>query len=255
MTSLPPLPELIKQVQVAVMLLTRLPAGRLGDAVPGLGRSVWAFPLAGLAVGLVSGLVLTLALSLGLPEPLAAGLAVMTGILATGGLHEDGLADLADGFGGGATRAARLDIMRDSRIGSYGTLALIIGVGLRWQALTLLCAEGGAIWAVIALAMLSRAAPAMALGLMPAARADGLGHAAALTSRSGGGVAIAIAVICAALLLGPAPVLAVALVIAIVALATCALAMRMIGGQTGDVMGAVQQLAEIAGFLTLAAML
>ena len=104
----------LSEMQVAVMLMTRLPAGRLSGAVPGLGQAAWAFPLAGLAVGgIVAGVFVTGAW-LGWSAPVAAGVALVAGLLATGGLHEDGLGDVADGFGGGHTRSAKLEIMKDS---------------------------------------------------------------------------------------------------------------------------------------------
>ena len=126
-----PLRARATEVQLALMLLTRLPAGRI-DPAPTIAAAAWAFPLAGAVVGVLQALVLIAAIGLGLPMAMAAGLALAAGVLATGGLHEDGLADCADGFGGGRSPARKLEIMRDSRIGSYGALALILGLGLRW---------------------------------------------------------------------------------------------------------------------------
>lgn len=239
----------LAEVQLAVMLLTRLPAGRLGEPVPALGASVWAFPLAGLAVGAVGAAVLIAALAAGLAAPVAAGLALGAQMLATGGLHEDGLADLADGFWGGRERARRLEIMRDSRIGSYGTLALIVSVGLRWQAVAALAeTPGRAGLALIAVAMTSRVASAMLLAVMPPARADGLG-------RSASGAGVQGALVAAALAGGPALFLAgmpgAMAVQALITLGLARLAKAKIGGQTGDVLGAAQQLAEIAALIAL----
>ena len=103
----------------------RLSASLLGGAPLDINRVAWAAPVAGAAVGLAGALVLALAAKLGLPALMSAGFATAALVLATGGLHEDGIADVADGFGGGATRADKLEIMRDSRIGAYGALALI----------------------------------------------------------------------------------------------------------------------------------
>lgn len=240
----------LAEVQLAVMLLTRLPAGRLGEPVPALGAAVWAFPLAGLAVGGIGAAALLAALSAGLAAPLAAGLALGAQMLATGGLHEDGLADLADGFWGGRDPARRLEIMRDSRIGSYGTLALIVSVELRWQALAALAeTPGRAALALIAVAMTSRVASAMLLALMPPARADGLGRAAAGAGLTGALLAAALAGGPALFLAGMAGAMAVQ---ALITLGLARLARVKIGGQTGDVLGAAQQLAEIAALLTLA---
>ena len=92
----------IAEVQVAFILLTRLPAGRLEGDAPELAAAKWAFPLAGLVVGgSLAGVYIAMN-SLGLPAELAAILALGASVMMTGGLHEDGLADCADGFGGGA---------------------------------------------------------------------------------------------------------------------------------------------------------
>src|SRR5690606_31782388 len=147
----------------------------LPAAPPHLAQAAWAFPLAGLVVGLAGAAVLALGGLAGLPAMLAALLAVGATILATGGLHEDGLADLADGTGG-ATREKRLEIMRDSRIGSYGVLALILAVGLRAAAIAALFGQPWlAAAGMVGLAAASRAGMAAGLRLMPPARAGGLG--------------------------------------------------------------------------------
>src|SRR5271168_821970 len=100
------------------MLLTRLPVGRSGGS--DLARTVWAFPVVGLVVGLLGGLVYWALARLGVPAFLAASWAFVAILLVTGAFHEDGLADTVDGFGGGRTRERKLEIMRDSRIGAYG---------------------------------------------------------------------------------------------------------------------------------------
>lgn len=248
-----PLRTRLAELQLAVMLLTRLPAGRMAQA-PDIGTAAWAFPLAGAAVGGITAAVLAAALAVGLAPAIAAGLALAAGVLATGGLHEDGLADVADGFGGGQDRARKLDIMRDSRIGSYGGLALILSLGLRWQAMAALAAHDPilAIGAVIALAMTSRAWLVFALLWMPAARADGMGKGAAGTTLPCALAAMALAVPCMVMTAGPMLTLAVLLGQLITLFAFSRIAMRQIGGQSGDVLGAMQQLTEIAGWLVFA---
>lgn len=242
----------LAEVQLAVMLLTRLPAGRMAVA-PAIGAAAWAFPLVGALVGGVSAAVLCAALAVGIAPEMAAGIALVAGILATGGLHEDGLADVADGFGGGRDRARKLEIMRDSRIGSYGGLALILSLGLRWQAIALLTVESPklAAFALIALAVSSRAGLPLALLWMPAARTDGMGKSASGTTRARALISVAIAALALAVLVGPVAALIVIAVQATVQLAFARLAMRQIGGQSGDVLGAMQQLAEITGWLVL----
>lgn len=242
----------LAEVQLAVMLLTRLPAGRMAVA-PSIGAATWAFPLVGALLGGVSAAVLSAALAVGIVPVMAAGMALAAGVLATGGLHEDGLADVADGFGGGRDRARKLEIMRDSRIGSYGGLALILSLGLRWQAIALLAAESPqlAALALIALAISSRAGLPMALLWLPAARSDGMGKSAAGTTLARALAALGISALALAVLVGPAAALLVLAVQAVVQLGFARLALRQIGGQSGDVLGAMQQLAEIAGWLVL----
>ena len=249
----------LAQIQLAFMVLTRLPAGQLPDPAPRIGAAAWAFPLAGLAVGLGTALVFWGAVALGLPLALAALLALGAQIALCGGLHEDGLADLADGLWGGHTPARRLEIMRDSRIGSYGVLALILSLALRWQALVYLGALDFtlALLALVAMAMLSRVAPAALLAVLPPARADGLGHSAQSVRWRSVGVAALIAV-APLLLLQAVPLASLALVLVVqtaVILALASLVRRKLGGQTGDVLGAGQQLAEIAGYLALYALM
>ncbi|MES2432750.1 MAG: adenosylcobinamide-GDP ribazoletransferase [Pseudomonadota bacterium] len=243
----------VAEVQLAVMLLTRLPVGRMADP-PAIGAAVWAFPIAGALVGWISALVLYAALVAGIAPTLAAGLALIAGVLTTGGLHEDGLADCADGFGGGRDRARKLEIMRDSRIGSYGGLALILSLGLRWQALALLAADHPfmAISAVIALAVCSRVGLAFALLWMPAARSDGMGKMASATNLPCALAALAMGIFITVGMLGPVLALWVMLAQIVVQFAFARIALRQIGGQSGDVLGAMQQLAEVAGWLVLA---
>ncbi len=248
-----PLRTRLAEVQLAVMLLTRLPAGRMAEA-PAIGAAVWAFPLVGALVGGIAAAVLVAAMAMGIAAPLAAGLALAAGILTTGGLHEDGLADCADGFGGGHDRARKLEIMRDSRIGSYGGLALILSLGLRWQALAILAAHQPTLapFAVIALAMASRAGLGFALLWMPAARSDGMGRSAAGTSFARAMVGLAPAGLGLAVLLPWPSALWVLAAVATAHLIFARISLRQIGGQSGDVLGAMQQVAEIAGWLVLA---
>jgi adenosylcobinamide-GDP ribazoletransferase len=250
----PPFARRIAELRLAFMLLSRLPVGRLAEPAPPLAAAIWAFPVVGAAVGALGAGAFALGLAAGVPVAVAAGLALGVQVAATGALHEDGLADVADGFWGGRTPQRRLEIMRDSRIGSYGTIALVLALGLRWAAIAAVGAglgAGAAAAALVAAGMSSRAAPAVLLALLPPARADGLGRAAgAGASRRGAGVAALIAAL---------PVLAVpGMFAALLAQAAAAagiarLARARIGGQTGDVLGASQQAAEIAALVCLAA--
>lgn len=232
----------IDQAGLAIGFLTRLPLGRHLAHCPQLRDCVWAFPLVGLLVALPGAAVLLLA-----PGVITAILAIGFSVWITGGLHEDGLADLADGLGG-RDPEQRLAIMRDSRIGSFGVLALGFITALRVAALVVL---PGPAAALIAAAMLSRAGMGLAMRLPPA-RPSGLGADAGRPAPeqvlAGGAAALLAAVV----LLGlPAALIAVfAALLAQTVLAWQA--HHRLGGQTGDVLGAVQQLGEAAVLVALA---
>jgi adenosylcobinamide-GDP ribazoletransferase len=255
--SLPgPLRDAARDLFVCLGFFSRLPLP-LDPLAPGAGASGlpgrgWLVPIAGAILGAIAALALGLAAEIGLPPMVSATLAVGALALATGALHEDGLADLADGFGGGATRARKLEIMRDSRIGAYGAIALTLMLVLRVAALAALIERGVGVAgaALVLAAAASRAFSLVPLALLPAARADGLGAAAGRLS--GGDLAAASAVAAAiALVLGGAilgagqALLAIGLALG-ATLAIAAIARRQIGGQTGDVAGAAQQMAEVA---------
>lgn len=245
--------RLLDEARIALMLLTRLPAGRVGEPVPAMRDAVWAYPVAGLAVGLVGAIGLSVAHGLGLPSLPAALLALAAMALATGAMHEDGLADMADGFGGGQTRERKLEIMRDSRIGTYGVLALVLVVGLRASALSAMPQGWSGAFAVIACAAASRGLLPAVMALMPPARDDGLGRSAGSPERSRAGNALAIGLVTLLLLLPFTPALAAMVAGAGTALAVSLLARRQIGGLTGDTLGATQILAETAMWLALLA--
>src|SRR5882757_5374688 len=167
-----------RDVAEALRFFTRLRVGESEPSAPlDIDRIAWAAPVAGVVVGLIGALVLALATLLGLPLILRAGLATAALVVATGALHEDGL---ADGFGGGATRATKLEIMRDSRVGAYGAIAIALALILRVGALA--ASLDGGLWracsSLMLVAALSRAAALTPLALLPPARADGAGAAA-----------------------------------------------------------------------------
>jgi adenosylcobinamide-GDP ribazoletransferase len=233
--------------------------GADGHAMPDFRRAVRALPVAGALIGGCGGLALVFARAIGIPVFPAAGCAIAAVIAVTGALHEDGLADVADGFGGGATREAKLEIMRDSRLGSYGATALILTLLLRVAAVAAI-AEHGAWLAVTALAAagaVSRTAGLLPLVILNPARADGAGSAALRPHRD----ALSFAILSAGLLSLP-PVIAGAHLNQIaladfgafaVAILMARLAQRQIGGMTGDVLGAAQQIAEVVVLLFLSA--
>ncbi len=242
----------IEECKVALQFLTRLPVGAPARSPPdALAASAPMFPLVGALIGAAGGLVFALATWLGLPPMLAALLAVAAQILLTGGLHEDGLADVADGFGGGRTRADKLRILRDSRLGSFGALALLLTVLARIAALAALANPPLVATVLIAAASASRATlPAIMAGLPPA-RNEGLAHGAGRPHPLRALAGLVIATLAALALLPPVMAAAGLIGAAAGALLIGNLARRQIGGQTGDVLGAAQQLAEI-GFLLAA---
>ena len=244
-SDIPHLSDLLE----ALRLLTRLPLPS-SEAPPRPG-SAWAWPLAG---ALVAGLALLPAM-LALPAGPGVAAGVMIGLQAmlTGAMHEDGLADTADGFWGGWDRERRLAIMKDSHIGSYGVMALLVVTLLRWSALALLL-SGGAWAAVLAVGALSRAPMALLMAALPAARSGGLSRA---VGRPGKGTALAAAALASAALIGlvgPFPGIAALFAAFVVVVVVGLLARAKIGGQTGDVLGASQQVTEAAALATLAAM-
>jgi adenosylcobinamide-GDP ribazoletransferase len=238
-------------IGAALALLTRLPVPLDHRRAAARGaRAAWAWPLAGAVVGALAGVLGEVCLALGLPSGIVAAAVLATLALLTGALHEDGLADTADGLWGGSSRAARLDIMRDSRLGSYGALALILAVLARWSGICAL--EGGLIAPLVAVGAVSRAPMAAALWGLGPARAAGLaaaqGRAPAAAALGAAGLALGLAVLATG-----AAGLVLAVAAALGALAVLALARARIGGQTGDILGASQQLADLAALAMLAA--
>jgi adenosylcobinamide-GDP ribazoletransferase len=239
-----------EELKASIVFCTRLPLLRATPLTGNsLSRAAWAFPVAGSVVGLVGAIVYGIAHRLGLPPWPAAALSVAATMLVTGCLHEDGLADTADGFGGGNTREQKLAIMRDSRIGAYGVCALIIALLLRAGALASLPSAHAVVWALIASHAAARATMPALMLLLPPARNDGLSFDA---GRPPAEVVAAAAVIGFLILIfglhfgrGLLALIVLAAITAVVAW----LAKRQIGGQTGDVMGALEQVSEIAVLL------
>lgn len=245
----------IDDLRVVAAFLTRFPLGRRPEVAPGrLARAGWAFPVVGAGIGLCGGLVFAVAMWLGLSPWLAAVFAIAAQILATGALHEDAAADVADGFGGGGTREAKLTIMRDSRVGAFGVLALILLVAGRLAALAAITDPGAALAALIAAGALSRTLIVGVMRVLPPARGDGLGAAAGRPDQRGVALAFVLAMAVAWLALGLGESLVVLVVAALGAGVLAGLAKRQIGGQTGDVLGACQQIAELLTLTAIAAM-
>ena len=245
MSETPPAIE-VHDIPVAFSLLTRLPVP-VDHARAGLrgARAGWAWPLVGAILGAVAGAVGWAAMWIGLSPTLSAGLALAVLVLMTGALHEDGLADCADGLGGGRDKSRALDIMKDSRVGAFGVVALLLALGLRWQSLALFDGAGLLV-AMMLSGAASRAVMLAVMAWMPLARSEGLsastGQPRGVTVAIGTGLTLI-----AVLLIAPASLIAIVLL----PLPLIILALRKIGGQTGDVLGGVQQLAEIGCLLGL----
>ena len=240
----------LQDVQAAFSLLTRLPVGTARKIDSGAGTS-WAWPLAGAAVGALGAAAAELATAAGAGHPIAALFAVAAMVAATGALHEDGLADAADGLLGGSSPEQRLLIMKDSRIGAFGATVLMLFLIGRHSCLEgLMMAEN--IWgSLIAAAAISRGAMLMAFGMHSPARTEGM---AAAVGKPPGGAIVLGGLIAVALGLAAAgwPALPAAAAAVLAALAVARFARFRIGGITGDVLGAAQSAAELACLILLA---
>ncbi|MEP1536901.1 MAG: adenosylcobinamide-GDP ribazoletransferase [Paracoccaceae bacterium] len=242
----------IKEFRVALMFLTRLPSRTLDAPVPTLSECKWAYPLVGVPIGFLVWFAHVVLLAIGASDSIAA--VIVLGVLAmlTGALHFDGLADFADGIGGGRDTQHCLEIMRDSRIGSYGVLALVIACALWISAVTDLGAQAN-LWVFVAISVTSRFAMVSLLQALPAARSEGLGSVAG-SGQSSAFVFGAILSLVLMLAMGFAGVIA----LIVMSMVTCFVgwrALKRIGGQTGDVLGAAQLMSEVAGLTTIAILL
>ncbi|HLV85247.1 MAG TPA: adenosylcobinamide-GDP ribazoletransferase [Devosia sp.] len=237
---------------MAVRFFSRLPTGSIAHQKPELNRIAMALPLASLAIGAGPALLLLGGGLVGLPGYFAAALAVGAMVLVSGAMAEDALADAADGLFGGQSPARRLEIMKDSRHGTYGVAALCLFIMLRVTGLGAVAASSplaaAAIW--LAASIAGRSGALWLVVALPAARPDGLAATAGAVSGRSFAVGAVFAVLLLFVLGGPATnLLALGLAIA-AALAVMAgwsaLCRRLVGGQTGDLIGALGALVEIA---------
>jgi adenosylcobinamide-GDP ribazoletransferase len=239
----------LEELGIALGLLTRFPLPTFpssGEA--SVSSSFWAYPLAGALVGLASAIVYGLAFSAGFGTTSCVLLTMAAGLLAAGGFHEDGLSDFWDGLGGGQSREAKLIIMRDSRIGSYGVMALVMKLALQASLLVSLQHYAGVTTvaaALIAAEAAARGALIVPLVCLTPARRDGLGAAMKelrpAQVAAAGAIAAAIAIVCLqglALMLLAGALLGGGVI--------TALAWRFLAGFTGDVLGAAVTTARIA---------
>ncbi len=246
----------VAEIKLCIGLLTRLPVSYgPNEQAPELTRACRWFPLIGILIGALSGAVLFVGNYFELPTSVTALFAIATAILLTGAMHEDGLADVADGFGGGKTRDHKLDIMRDSRLGVYGTLALILDTALRWALITELLNFGWlfAAGALIAAGAGSRLVTLSLMKSLPAAKNDGLGASTGTPENQAIFIAVLTAFLAVLTLKDIIMIFIVALSVALAAGMVHGLAKQQIGGQTGDVLGAGQRIGESLALLFLVA--
>lgn len=252
--------EFVKEIGRALGFLSRvpIPARFFADHDGSMRQTSGAFAIAGAVIALPPALFLGVLLHFDVKPELATLLALALQILLTGGLHEDGLADCADGLGGGRTRERMLEIMKDSRLGAYGGLALILSLGLRTEALAGIADTGplAACLAMIAVNAASRAALVWHWTSLPPARADGVAaavgqpdDAAPKTALVSAGLIFAVGAIWG---FGLADAIAAAVVAAFAVVLFTRLVRGKIQGHTGDTLGATEQVCEIALYVALA---
>tara|TARA_R110002020_G_scaffold41276_6_gene121669 strand:- start:215 stop:1063 length:849 start_codon:yes stop_codon:yes gene_type:complete len=244
---------------MALRFFSRLPTGDSPHQKPELNRIAMALPLASLVIGLGPALLLIGASFVGLPAYFAAALAVAAQVLVSGAMAEDALADAADGLFGGHSPARRLEIMKDSRHGTYGVSALSLFLLLRVTGLGAVAAinplAAGAIW--LAAGIVGRSGALWLAVALPAARPDGIAAAAGAVSGRSFAVGAVFAVLLTFVLAGPATNMLALGFVLVTTLAVIAgwtaLCRRLVGGQSGDLIGALGGLLEIAVLATLLA--
>jgi adenosylcobinamide-GDP ribazoletransferase len=256
MTPLAWLCRFAADLGISVAFCTRLP---LAQSAPTEGRDVarasWAMPVAGALVGGMAALVYWAGYRGGLPSWPAAALALAAAVAMTGALHEDGLADTADGFGGGKDREHKLAIMRDSRLGTYGACALAASFMLRWSALASLADPLPVAIALVTAHSSARAALPAFMRFVSPARSDGLSAHAGRPPGESAAAAALLGAIALLLGFGASGAIICLLLLALAGVGTAWLSMGQIGGQTGDVAGALEQAGEILVLLAATVLL
>lgn len=250
MTATEILRERLAEFGAALALLTRVPVPKPPWSTPYDADAVWAYPLVGALVGALGGAVYWITHALSCPPALTALWALAAMILATGALHEDGLADFADGLAG-ETPEKRLAIMRDHHIGTYGVIALILSLGLRATAIALIAAPGAVFASLIAVDAASRVSAVLVMTALQPARSDGLSASVGRPSAGLAAASAAIAVVIAWLALAFGTAMLVVVSAAVSAAVIGYIAKERLGGQTGDVLGASSQLCQCLALAVL----
>lgn len=245
--------EWLQRLKLSIGFFTRIPLPDDEDHRGDLANAAITFPIAGFLIGALLATIWLIA-DYFLPALPAAAIAIAAGLVLTGALHEDGLSDCADGLGGNVSKERALEIMRDSRIGTYGAAALIITIGLRWSGLASLDMWFG-FSALIIAHMTGRAAITVPMYFSKYARKEGLGK-----SVSNGidinqfSLTLLIPILISFLIAGWQGLLAVVVSMVAAWLVTKWLDNK-IGGYTGDGLGAVEQISEITALLVIVACL
>jgi adenosylcobinamide-GDP ribazoletransferase len=246
--------RILSDIALTLVFLTRLPLPHLDFYGRNLSAALWAAPIVGVVVALIGGGVFAPATLIGISAAPAAALALASTMLATFCLHEDGFCDTADGFGGGATVERKLEIMRDSRIGTYGAAALVLTVLLRWTTLYDLATVSHVLIGLIAAHAASRGLIPGFMRMLPSARTAGLSADAGAPSANTAIAGVVLGAL-ALLPLGLPGALAAVLGLGLWFLAFRKLCLAQIGGHTGDTIGALQQGGEILVLLIASAVL
>jgi adenosylcobinamide-GDP ribazoletransferase len=226
-------------------------------AAPDFSKSIRSLPFVAIFIALPSVFMIALGVVIELPAPIIAVLALAASALTTGAFHEDGLADTADSIGGGMSAKRRLEIMRDSRIGSYGSMALILVVMLKIFAISALLNRYGVsntMLSLISAAMLSRVVGLLPHMIVPSARSDGRSADVNKPQPVPAFLAILISIIFCFIALadfGALKIIFGLLLVAGLTFIICVWSKRKINGQTGDILGAIQQVSEVALLVVL----
>ena len=242
--------ERLAELAVAFALLTRLPVHRLPlPRATAPSEAVWAYPIVGAVVGAIAGGVYWFAHWLSCPPALAALCALVAIILVTGAMHEDGLADFADGLAGN-TKERSLSITRDHQIGAYGVIALVLSLAIRATAIAIIAGPRAVMAALIAADAASRLSAVLIMAALPPARRDGLSASVGSPTARLAAIALGLTFVTTWLLpFGVALLMILSAVVTAVVLGRVALV--RLGGQTGDVLGAASQLCECLTLIVL----
>ncbi|MDE0589060.1 adenosylcobinamide-GDP ribazoletransferase [Halocynthiibacter sp. C4] len=229
----------------ALGFLSRLPVQVNTEAAQERGAAAaWAYPVAGAVIGFIAVLAGALAGLLALPEYAVSAVILATLMMLSGALHEDGLADTFDGLWGAYDAENRLLIMKDSRVGTYGVLALGLSLITKFALIHALVSSGAAL-AIVGAAALSRAPMVMIMSAIPNARRDGISRNVGRPQTETALLAIIAGISISFLFSGPLAMLHGVVLITCASAVLAYVAQQKIGGQTGDILGASQQISEV----------